>query len=127
MKVQTKHQAMVTALVKPGQDILDTLTPKKIDLLHMAVGVVGEAGELIDAVKKHVVYNKELDRENVVEELGDLEFYLEGVRQNLDITREETLEHNMDKLLTSEKARYKLGKYTDKQAQNRSDKTWILY
>lgn len=123
MKVQTKHQAMVTALVKPGQDILDTLTPKKIDLLHMAVGVVGEAGELIDAVKKHVVYNKELDRENVVEELGDLEFYLEGVRQNLDITREETLEHNMDKLLTSEKARYKLGKYTDKQAQNRSDKT----
>lgn len=38
----------------------------------MATGVSGEAGELLDAVKKSVVYKKPLDRENVVEELGDL-------------------------------------------------------
>jgi len=117
-----KHEEMVTALVKPGQDIIDSLTPGKANLLHMAVGVSGESGELLDAVKKCVVYNKDLDRENVIEELGDLEFYLEGIRQELKITREETLEANISKLLTSDKARYKLGKFTDEQAQNRSDK-----
>jgi len=122
MSIHDEYKEMVTALVKPGQAILDTLTPEKIDLLHMAVGVSGEAGEILDAVKKHVVYNKELDMVNMVEELGDIEFYLEGIRQNLQITREETLDANMKKLLTSEKARYKLGKYTDKQAQTRADK-----
>lgn len=44
-------------------------------LLHAAVGVAGECGELLDALKKTWVYNKPLDRENVVEELGDIGFY----------------------------------------------------
>ena len=122
MGIHEEHKNMVTALVKPGQAILDTFTPEKADLLHMVVGVSGEAGEILDAVKKYVIYNKELDMVNMVEELGDIEFYLEGIRQNLQITREETLDANMRKLLTSEKARYKLGKYTDDQARNRADK-----
>jgi len=117
-----KHINMVAALVKPGEDILTTLNPGKTNLLHMTIGVSGEAGELLDAVKKHVVYNKDLDRVNIVEELGDLEFYLEGIRQELNITRDETLEANISKLLTSDKARYKMGKYTDAQAQDRADK-----
>ena len=119
---EVKYEDMVTALVKPGADILASLTPSKCNLLHMSVGVSGEAGELIDAVKKCVMYNKPLDRVNVIEELGDLEFYLEGIRQELGITREETLTGNISKLLTSEKARYKLGTFTDAQAQARSDK-----
>ena len=119
---RTAHQNMVAALAKPGQDILDSLTPQKCNMLHMAVGVAGEAGELLDAAKKCVMYNKPLDRENVIEELGDIEFYMEGLRQELGITRIETLEANRAKLLTSDKARYKLGKYTDQQAQDRADK-----
>lgn len=115
-------QDMVAALAKPGADIIATLTPEKAHSLHMVVGISGEAGELLDAVKKSVIYNKELDRENVVEELGDLEFYLEGLRAGLGITREETLEANISKLLTSEKARYKLGQYSDQAAQTRADK-----
>jgi len=118
----TDYKDMVAALVKPGIDILNTLTPEKSNLLHMVAGVSGEAGELLDAIKKHVVYDKELDRENIIEELGDLEFYMEGIRQELDISRGETLTANMEKLLLSDKARYKLGKYTDKQAQDRADK-----
>lgn len=113
---------MVAALVKPGADILATLTPEKCNLWHMATGAVTEAGELADAVKKCVVYNKDLDRVNVIEELGDLEFFMEGIRQELGISRQETLVANMEKLLLSDKARYKLGKYTDKQAQDRTDK-----
>jgi NTP pyrophosphatase (non-canonical NTP hydrolase) len=121
-KLQSDYNDMVAALSKEGKDILKTLDPKKCDLIHMGIGVVGEAGELIDAVKNHAIYNKEADRKNVVEELGDLEFYMQGIRKNMGITRKETLKANMEKLLTGDKARYKLGKYTDEQATNRADK-----
>ena len=47
---------------------------------------------------------------------------MEGIRKGLNISRDQTLLSNMSKLLTGEKARYKLGKFTDKQAQNRTDK-----
>lgn len=112
------HPELVTALVKPGAAILETLSPEKADLLHAAVGVSGEAGELLDAVKKHVIYNKPIDRENVVEELGDLEFYMEQLRQNLGITREETLAANIAKL----SVRYASLTYSDAAAQQRADK-----
>lgn len=120
--MEIKFEDIVKGLVKPGQDIIDSLTPSKANSLHMAVGISGEAGELLDAIKKAVIYNKELDRENVIEELGDLEFYMEGLRAELGITREQTIEANMKKLLTGEKARYKLGMYTDTQAIQRADK-----
>lgn len=109
---------MVAGLAKPGNEILNSLTPEKCHLWHMASCVPGEAGELFDAVKKHVIYEKEIDRENVIEELGDLEFYLEGVRQSLNISREETLEANIAKL----GKRYKGLQYSNEQAQNRADK-----
>lgn len=120
--MEVKFEDMVAGLVKPGQAIIDSLTPSKVNSLHMAVGISGEAGELLDAIKKAVIYNKPLDRENVIEELGDLEFYMEGLRAELGITREQTIEANIAKLLTGEKARYKLGMYTDNQAIQRADK-----
>ena len=73
---------------------------------------------MLDAVKKHAIYSKPLDYENVVEELGDLEFYMQGVRAALNITREEVLVHNLAKL----RMRYAEGTYTDAQAQARADK-----
>jgi NTP pyrophosphatase (non-canonical NTP hydrolase) len=109
---------MIAALAKPGVDILATLTPEKAHIVHMVLGVSGEAGELLDAIKKAAIYNKPLDRENVVEELGDLEFYMEGLRQGLGITREETITANKKKL----SIRYAGGKYSDKAAQERADK-----
>jgi NTP pyrophosphatase (non-canonical NTP hydrolase) len=112
------HSKMVTTLVKSGEDILAELTPKKANLWHAATGIVGEAGELIDAVKKHVIYNKPIDIQNVIEELGDLEFYMEQIRQGLDITRDETLEANIAKLAK----RYEGFQYTDQRAQDRADK-----
>lgn len=113
-----KHNEMVAALAKPGQAIIDSLSETKAHALHMAVGISGEAGELLDAVKKHVIYNKPLDRENAIEELGDLEFYMEGLRQAFGITREETIAANIAKL----GVRYSAGSYSDAQAQARADK-----
>lgn len=112
------NRRMVDVLAKHGVFILSDLTPNKVDLWHGATGCCTEAGELLDAVKKVVCYNKPTDRENVVEELGDLEFYMEMVRKNLGITREETLTHNMNKLAE----RYRNYTYSDQQAIDRADK-----
>ena len=118
MNLETKFDEMVAALAKDGKDIIRDLTPEKADLLHMAVGVSGEAGELLDAVKKAVIYNKELDVTNIIEELGDLEFYMSKVRQIIGVSREEILKANISKL----SVRYSEGKYTNEQAKERADK-----
>lgn len=112
------HGQMVAKLAKPGADILAEMTSDQMHITHMAIGISGEAGELLDAVKKSSIYQKELDRENVIEELGDLEFYMEGLRQGLNITREETLEYNKAKLFK----RYQNYDYTNEAAQQRADK-----
>ena len=110
---------MVSVLFKDPEELLAQLTPQMVDLWHAGTGVAGEGGELLDAVKKYAVYNKPVDRTNIIEELGDLEFYMEAVRQNLGITREETLVHNVQKLAK----RYGSGTYSDQQAQQRADKS----
>ncbi len=112
------YSDMVKSLAKPGEQILNEIDPSQMHLMHMAIGVSGEAGELLDAVKKSSIYQKTIDRENVIEELGDIEFYLEGLRQGLNITREETIIANKDKL----GKRYANFKYSNEAAQDRADK-----
>ena len=92
-------------------------TPSQCELLHAAIGIAGEAGELLDAVRKHVFEGEPLDRENVIEELGDLCFYLEAAFQVVGVSREEIEQHNQAKL----SKRYE-GGYSDQQAQERKDK-----
>lgn len=88
-----------------------------LDALHGAVGISGEAGELLDAIKKVWVYNKPMDRKNVVEELGDLRFYMQHLMNVLGITETEVIEANVQKL----HVRYAAG-YSDAAAQARADK-----
>jgi hypothetical protein len=70
-----EHHELVSQLAKPGQEIIDELTPMQAYALHMAIGVSGEAGELLDTIKKFAIYQKPLDFTNLIEELGDIEFY----------------------------------------------------
>lgn len=112
------YSEMVAKLSKDGEFILDKLTPAQMHLIHMIIGVSGEVGEALDAIKKHVIYSQELDMCNIVEELGDIEFYLEGLRQGLGVTRDECLTANMEKL----SVRYEGFTYSDTAAKNRADK-----
>lgn len=89
-----------------------------LNILHAAVGIAGEAGELLDAVKKHWAYEKPLDRENVIEELGDLEFYTQALRNEIGVPRAHIIKHNIDKL----SVRYATLKYSNEQASTRADK-----
>lgn len=112
-----QHSELVASLKKNPSQIRNEVTAVDVDAIHMIMGISGEAGELLDAIKKAVIYRKVLDRENVIEELGDIEFYLEGLRQTLHITREETIQHNISKLTK----RYQ-DSYSDQAAQARVDK-----
>jgi NTP pyrophosphatase (non-canonical NTP hydrolase) len=113
----TQHRRMVVELCKNPQDIVFAMTDKKADLMHQALGVAGESGEIVDAIKKFSIYNKPLDHENLIEELGDMEFYMEKIRRIIGVSREDTLKANIAKL----RKRYSKG-YSDKQAADRADK-----
>ena len=69
MKIQQYQQEAKRTLPILGEDI---------DRQHMVAGVVGEIGELMDAYKRHIAYGKELDRINVLEEIGDTFWYICG-------------------------------------------------
>lgn len=109
---------MTPSLAKDGNQIKQELTPEQCNLLHVGVGVSTEANELLDAIKKHTIYQKPLDVENVKEELGDLLFYMSNLMQSIGLSFEEILQHNIDKL----SVRYSSGKYSNQQAQQRADK-----
>lgn len=77
--------------------ILDNDSPRE-RLLLGALGLAGEAGEVIDHIKKHVFHNKPLDREAVVLELGDSLWYFTLILHTLGITWDEVVDGNIAKL-----------------------------
>lgn len=67
--------------------------------IHSLLGILSEAGEIADALKRHIFYGQPLNFTNVVEEVGDFLWYLAimldscGVK---DITK--CMEANIEKL-----------------------------
>jgi NTP pyrophosphatase (non-canonical NTP hydrolase) len=70
----------------------------KTETMHGIVGVAGEAGELLDAMKKAVFYGHKLDRENLKEECGDLLWYLTAIIRSEGWSFEEVMLENIAKL-----------------------------
>lgn len=109
---------LVRRLVKNPQVIINETTPEKMDLNHMALGVAGEAGEIVDCIKKHTIYNQPLNVVNLKEEIGDMLFYVTRILDTQELTIEECLQANQDKL----NKRYPESTYTDSAAKLRADK-----
>lgn len=97
-------------------------TEKALDrnaaLQHGMLGVITEAGELGDAIKRAVIYGKDLDTANVEEELGDLLWYMAVIANNLQIDLGAAAARNIEKLRVRHPE-----KYTDADALARADKT----
>lgn len=62
------------------------------------MGLAGEAGEVCDLLKKTIFHNKDLDRDQLIKELGDVRWYLEYIMITTDITMEEVERENVTKL-----------------------------
>jgi NTP pyrophosphatase (non-canonical NTP hydrolase) len=75
-----------------------TLSSNDNVIEHMIIGLVTEAGELMDAWKKHKFYGRDLDIQNIKEELGDIHWYLGILHDEIGYSEKEARDDNITKL-----------------------------
>lgn len=73
-------------------------TEQGFGILHAILGVSSEAGELVDAMKKHMIYGKPLDLVNLSEEVGDVMWYLALLCKHCGVSFEQVWAANIAKL-----------------------------
>lgn len=86
-------------------------------LIHGVLGIAGEAGEVVDLVKKHVYHGHDLDTDHLAKELGDVCWYLAVTADAIGYDFESILKMNIDKL----RARYPDGFSSDKSIHRAAD------
>lgn len=83
-------------------------------ILHALMGVCTESGEMMDQLKRHLIYGAKLDTTNLLEEAGDLQWYVSLLLTALGSTFDAVQAANIAKL----KVRYP-DKFTEDKATNR--------
>jgi NTP pyrophosphatase (non-canonical NTP hydrolase) len=83
-------------------------------LLHAAMGMSKESGEVQDLLEKAIFFNQELNVEKILDELGDILWYMSLALNTIGQSFEEVMRRNDAKL----KARFP-SKYQDELAKNR--------
>ena len=87
-------------------------------LLTAAVGMSAEAGEFTEIIKKIIFQGKSVNQENLFHlkrELGDIMWYVSQACLGLDISLEEVIQMNFEKL----SARYPEGAFSIERSENR--------
>jgi NTP pyrophosphatase (non-canonical NTP hydrolase) len=69
-------------------------------MVNAALGMAGEAGEIANKIKKMVFYNMNISSADLMEECGDVMFYMQWLieRINPNLTLEDVMRNNMLKL-----------------------------
>ena len=112
-KPSKEHTPFIDRLMELRQEEFPTER-----LLTAAVGMSAEAGELTEIVKKIVFQGKPVNQENLFHlkrELGDIMWYVSQACIGLDISLEEVIQMNFEKL----NARYPEGAFTIERSENR--------
>ena len=86
-----EYQKLAMTTLNPGLS-------KKDVLINGVMGLCGESGEAIDIVKKWLAQGHELDKEKLAKELGDICWYIAETATALDLSLEDILQANLDKL-----------------------------
>ena len=89
-------------------------------LLTAAVGMSAEAGEFTEVVKKIIFQGKPVNEENLFHlkrELGDIMWYVAQACMGLNVSFDEIIEMNVDKLMS----RYPDGEFDVTQSENRQE------
>lgn len=103
-----EYQALAMRTLNPALDEKDVL-------INGVMGLCGESGEAIDIVKKHLSQGHALDRDALIEELGDVAWYLAETAHALGVPLEDVLARNIEKL----RARYPQG-FDARLSENRA-------
>ena len=122
-RLESRVQARMEQLVQDAlrtepnyEDVVPRLANIRIArLLHVAMGLVTEAGEFVDQLKRHIYYGNPLDRINLEEELGDVSWYQRVGVDELECRFLTLLDRNVAKL----RARFP-EKFSEEQALNRN-------
>jgi NTP pyrophosphatase (non-canonical NTP hydrolase) len=101
-------------MLQEYQDLIKktAVYPKEIGIAYCSLGLAGEAGEIANKVKKMYrddnlhslvgdfksayLYKK---KDDIKAELGDVLWYITALAQECDLTLEEIMKYNMEKLL----------------------------
>lgn len=81
------------------------------------MGLNGEAGEAIDVLKKHKFQGHQLDRNKIIEELGDVLWYIAETCEGLGVSMKEVASFNIEKL----KNRYPDGFSSDRSINRKKE------
>lgn len=87
----------------PTSDMMPAQSQRAADLnsleiLHGAIGLATESGEILDVMKKHIYYGKPIDTVNLAEEIGDVLWYVSLLLRNMGMTYEQVAQMNINKL-----------------------------
>lgn len=86
------------------------------DLVNAALGLAGESGEVADLIKKVEFQGHILDEDKLVEELGDVLWYVALAAETLGVPLEDIMRRNIDKLWS----RYPAG-FDPERSQHREE------
>jgi len=131
-----KYAQFVNAVTSSESKSGDAFTERIADLhyqdfptermLTAALGLSAEAGEFTEVIKKIMFQGKPVNEENMFHlkrELGDIMWYFMQACMALDVSPEEIIEMNVDKL----KARYPGGEFDVHFSENRKQgDVWLV-
>ena len=86
-------------------------------LIEGALGLNGEAGEVAEVVKKAIFGGHPMDKEKLINELGDVLWYIAEMAHGLGTTMEVIMTGNIVKL----ERRYPAGSFSTKDSIERRD------
>ncbi len=92
------------------------ITDDQLMIAWNAIGLAGEAGEIMELVKKGIFHQHGLDTEKMHKELGDLLWYVAALCTKLGFSMDAVMQANIEKLRT----RYPNG-YNSQDSQRRVD------
>jgi NTP pyrophosphatase (non-canonical NTP hydrolase) len=72
--------------------------PEKYAIVYPALGMMGEAGEVSEKIKKYLRGDRELDRPELVKEIGDVLWYITALADDLGYTLGDVAAANVAKL-----------------------------
>lgn len=89
--------------------------PRDLRLSNAVLGLIGECGEVVEHIKKHLFHGHSLDIQAILVEIGDVYFYLGALEIELGVLREQAELRVQEKLLK----RYPDG-FSSEKSTNRS-------
>lgn len=106
-----------TEALKTASDFTtDTImTPHEAKILNGALGLAGESGEVADYIKKWIFQGHAFNPDYVLDELGDIMWYINLMCVSLGSSVEEVLDLNIKKL----RYRYPNGHFEVEKSVNR--------